>query len=355
MEHREALVSDMLAYAGRHGLFDESSPLLLMLSGGGDSVALLHLLARVCKERSQDLRVIHINHQLRGAEADADEAFVEQLCQYLGISCKLVRLDVAAYAVEHKLNLEDAGRILRYRAAENHLDELCSMQGKSPDEGRIVTAHTRDDRVENFFTRAIYGSGLGGLAGMAPRRGRIVRPLLDIDRARLRDFLSAESHAWREDPSNEDLSRTRAFIRARIIPEAEKLRPNFRENLARTMDLVADDDKVLSDMALSFAQNFCLERCKDEFIALDASLMLTLDPIMARRALRAAITETFEDASRLDASHLEAILEGMGILRQLANEGKKLPPRKKLFSRDIPPALRVTIICDTIRIARIQD
>ena len=352
----KSLLQQMNEYVDVHNLFVEDSPLLVMLSGGGDSVALLHLLSEVkCfeSEPEYDISVMHINHQLRGKEADGDEHFAVELCRKLGFQLEVRRLDVAGYAKEHKLNLEDAGRRLRYLEAERYLDELCGARQVPQGQGRIVTAHTRDDRVENFFARAIYGSGLGGLAGMAPKRGRIVRPLLDVDRKELRDWLTSQGYTWREDPSNEDTSKTRAFIRAEIIPKAEKLRPNFRENLARTMDLVADDDRLLSDMARSFAQDFCLERTLNESITLDARLVLTLDPVMARRVIRCAIVETFEDASRLDASHIVAILEGLDVLRRLVEGGEKLPPRKILYARDIPSALRVKINCATIEIARI--
>ncbi|MCL2746784.1 MAG: tRNA lysidine(34) synthetase TilS, partial [Coriobacteriia bacterium] len=354
----DTIFQRMQTYSARHQLFEKNSSLLLMLSGGGDSVALLHLLVQAQHlgfGSKYDLIVMHVNHQLRGIEADEDEAFVVHLCKEMDLHIEVRNVNVADYAQEHRLNLEDTGRTLRYREAEAYLNELCDTRQQPHSSGRIITAHTRDDRIENFFTRAIYGSGLGGLAGMAPRRGRIIRPLLDIDRTELRRWLTMQEYSWREDPSNQDTSRTRAFIRAHIVPEAEKLRPNFRENLARTMDLVADDDKLLSDMALSFAQNFCLERSKDDHIILDARLMLTLDPTMARRVVRCAITETFEDASRLDASHVVAILEGLDVLRHLIDSGEKVPPKKNLFVRDIPPALRVKINCATIGIARIQD
>ena len=375
----------MMSYVQSRQLIEINSPMLVMLSGGGDSVALLHLLLDAQAEaddgfdldeadgivsndsdisnagnamtqyiRSENISVLHVNHQLRGAESDADEAFCIQLCAQLGLPLEVRKLDVAGYASKHKLNLEDAGRILRYREAGVLLDRLCDRAQISRGFGRILTAHTRDDRVENFFARAIYGSGLGGLAGMTPKRKRVVRPLLDIDRSELRTWLEGQDYSWREDPSNDDLSRTRAFIRARIVPEAAALRPNFRENLARTMDLVADDDRLLSSMALGFAQDFCLERELDESLTLDAQLMLTLDLVMARRVVRTAIIETFEDASRLDAFHIRAILEGLDILRQMIDAGEKLPPRKVLFARDIPPALRVKINCATIEVARIQ-
>jgi len=332
----------ILDYVAEHSLFVEGAPLVVMVSGGGDSVALLHLLKELGEcVHSRDITVLHINHLLRGAESDADEAFVVKLCKELGLACELRRLDAAAFAHEQgKLNLEDAGRILRYRAAEELLDRLCDDAGAKREDGRIVTAHTRDDRVETFFMRAIYGSGTGGLAGIAPRRQRIVRPLLDIDRATLREWLSENGHIWREDASNEDLERTRAFIRANIVPEAEKLRPNFRENLARTMDLVADDDRLLTTMAQSFARDFCVRHEEDELVVLDTHLLLTLDRTMLRRVIRTAIIETFADASRLEAFHIEAIISGLDAL-----------PQK--FTRDIPPALRVKVNCATLEVARI--
>jgi len=353
-------------YVVRHKLLDMDAsdvPTLVMLSGGGDSVALLHLLTSGNDEITEcvqpsTITVLHINHQLRGEESDADEVFSRELCKQLELPIVVRRIDAAGYAADNKLNLEDACRILRYKEAEKLLDELCKQQEVPSSSGHIVVAHTRDDRVENFFARAIYGSGLGALAGISPQRGRIIRPLLDIDRKELRDWLTAGKHQWREDPSNDDLSRTRAFIRARIVPEAEKLRPNFRENLARTMDLIADDDTLLSSMALDFARGFCLEREAGERIVLDARLLLTLDPVMARRTIRTAITETFDDASRLDASHVKAIMKGLDTLRQLleADTGShaKLRPAKVIFARDVPPALRVRLNYDTIEVARIR-
>ena len=348
----------MLDYLTEHSLLVEGAPLLVMLSGGGDSVALLHLLATAGEcVQSEKISVLHINHLLRGADSDGDEAFVRELCEGLSVPCEIRRLDVAAYAAEQGgLNLEDAGRILRYQEADKLLDQLCDEARVSREDGRIATAHTRDDRVETFFMRAIYGSGTGALAGIAPKRQRIIRPLLDIDRAELRNWLEENAHSWREDKSNEDMRRTRAFIRAKIVPEAEKLRPNFRENLARTMDLIADDDRLLTNMAKQFARDFCVEREAEETVALDARLLLTLDRVMMRRVIRTAITETFADASRLESSHLEAIVAGMDALRKellkdadVSTQGKKL-----VFTRDIPPALRVKLNYDTLVVARIS-
>ena len=282
-------------------LFDATTPLVVMVSGGSDSVALLRLLADGAFKR---IRVLHVNHGLRGAAADSDEAFVVALSAQLGYPCVVRRYDVATLAAEQKRNVEDLGRELRYEAAEELADDL-------GEDARIATAHTRDDRVETFFERALQGAGPGALASIRAQRGRIVRPLLRCDRADLRAWLREIGQDWREDATNEDTTRTRAFIRARIIPAAEELAPTFRANLERSMDLLAEDDALLDELAAGFARDFCDERSAGKRLALNANLLATLEPVMARRVLRRAVLDTFPQASRLPQARyreLEAAL-----------------------------------------------
>ena len=292
------------------GLFDASTPLVVMVSGGGDSVALLHLLvAGAFKDQNETgsptpcrIQVLHVDHGLRGKAADADAAFVGALCEQLGCSCVVRHFDVATLAAARKRNVEDLGRELRYGAAEELADEL----GES---ARIVTAHTRDDRIETFFERALLGAGPGALASIRPVRGRIVRPLLRCDRADLRAWLREIAQPWREDASNSDMTRTRAFIRARIVPAAAELAPAFRDNLERTMDLLAEDDALLDALASGFARDFCDERSPGELLVLNADLLATLDSVMARRVLRRALLDTFPHAARLSQARYRE-LEG---------------------------------------------
>ncbi|MDR1412999.1 MAG: tRNA lysidine(34) synthetase TilS [Actinomycetes bacterium] len=326
--------TDVWTYIERHALFDGNTPLVLLCSGGGDSTALLRLLRS--RLNPDHCVVLHVNHLLRGADSDADEAFVRELCAELGLPLEVRRIDVEQVAANNGgQNLEDAGRTVRYEAAQELVDSVFPEQ-----EGRIVTAHTLDDRVETFFIRAIYGAGMDALASIAPRRGNIVRPLLSVTRRELRDWLRAGEYGWREDASNQDVERTRAFVRARIVPAAEELRGNFRRNLERTMDLLRDDGQLLSDMARRFASDFTLQCDPGRLLEMDARLLSTLDQVMARRTLREAIIATFPQASRLEAFHIEALSCALG---------------EKRYTRDLSGGLRATIKCDTLVVTRISS
>ncbi len=310
------------ATVARHGLLPVGAPVLVMLSGGGDSIALLHLFsAGAFGERP--LRALHVNHLLRGDESEADETFATQTCERLGVEVRVVRYDVSAFADQGGLNLEDAGRIVRYRFADEELDSWCAELGCRPAEGRIAVAHTLDDRVETFFMRAVSGAGAGALSSIAHSRGRIVRPLIECERKAVREALAAEGLAWREDPSNEDTARMRAHVRARMVPVAERLNPGFRAALARTMDLLADEDALLSRMASGFARDFADVTAGE--VRFNRELMRTLDRAMARRAVRTAVLDVFPAASRLESAHVEALVDG------LADDS---------FSRDLPGGLR---------------
>jgi len=305
-------------------LLPAAAPVLALVSGGADSVALLRLLATGALGQTGPLSVLHVNHLLRGDDSDADEAFVRDLCAELGVECSAVRFDVAAYAREAGLNLEDAGRRIRYRFADEALDEECRVARFAPAGGRIAVAHNRDDRVETFLMRAITGAGAGGFSSMGYARDRIVRPLLDCDRSAIRDWLRSTQHEWREDASNRDTTRLRARNRAEIVPVAEAINPAFRETLARSIDLLGADDVLLSRMADGFAHDFA-EIVSGERVEFDREWMSTLDRAMARRAVRSAVLTAFPDRSRLDSVHVEALVDGLG---------------DDAFARDLPGGLR---------------
>lgn len=315
---------------------------LVMLSGGGDSVALLRALVELQPELELTLHALHINHMIRGEDAEKDEAFVRELCATLDVPLEVVRVDVPALAAELGLNLEDAGRQVRYEKANELLERLVIETGAMPafygeSAGKIITAHTLDDRVETFFARAISGSGTGALGSIRIKRGNIIRPLLGIDRKTLREWLIARGQEWREDPSNEDESRTRAFIRARIVPACEELNPSFRTSLERTMDIVDADDNILSNMASMFARDFVDDRLEDSHVTFNLNFMRTLDPAMAKRTLRQGIIDTFPEASRLDYEHITRLIESFD---------------RESYVQDLPGMLRATVRYDTLKVAK---
>jgi len=314
------------ATAAAHDMLPAGAPVIAMVSGGADSMALLHLLAGGHLGAELRLSVLHVNHELRGAESDADAQFVETECARLGVACRAVRFDVAGYAQAEGLNLEDAGRRVRYRFAEEEADARAAELGFDPRHARIAVAHTLDDRIETFLMRLLAGAGAGGLASIRHVRGRIVRPLLDAPRDHVRAWLAAQpGGAWREDATNLDTSRTRARIRHEVMPALLAAEPALRTTLARTMGLLADEDALLSEMATAFARDFAAEKRREGEVALDRVMMTTLSRAMQRRTVRAALEAAFPEASRLDSAHIEAIVEG------LADD---------TFTRDLPWGLR---------------
>jgi tRNA(Ile)-lysidine synthase len=245
-------------------------PVVLMVSGGSDSVALARLLPEMYPRCFYT--ILHINHQLRGEDADGDERFVSALAEELGLPCEVRRIDVAALAaVRANGNVEDVGRDVRYRAANEVLDELCRQTGLAPAQGRIATAHTRDDRVETLFMRLVVGGGGSGLSSIPFVNERAIRPLLDCTRAELREELRKRSSVsavlrrgvacnalacdptcpvsphelWREDASNKDTQRLRAFVRHEVIPLLETRNPDLLTTVARSLDVLADEDSYL--------------------------------------------------------------------------------------------------------------
>ena len=312
-------------------MYDDDSVLVALISGGADSTALLHLLTSGTLPRFGTLHVLHINHMLRDAQSDGDAAFVQELCGRLDVPYEIASVDVAAYAEQLGLNVEEAGRAVRYEQAKELLDSLGADAS-----GRIVTAHTLDDRVETFLWRALWGAGTGALGSIAPTRNNIIRPLITSTRAEILDYLRAHGLSWREDATNADRTRTRAAIRHTLVPAIEQLRPGFRRNLERTMDLCAADDTILTRMERGFARDFA-RRGADGAVLFDATAMRTLEPAMRARTVRSALFDAFPEARRMDAEHIDALVAAFDA---------------DTFARDIGWDLRAELLCDTLKVAK---
>jgi tRNA(Ile)-lysidine synthase len=322
------------ATAAAHDMFEPGAPVLAMVSGGADSVALLRWLAGGGAATST-LSVLHVNHLLREDAADADAAFVAALCERLGVPCRTVRYDVAAYAEEAGLNLEDAGRRVRYRFAAEELDARCAEASVDPGRGRIATAHTLDDRAETLLMRLAQGTGPAGLISPPFRRGRLVRPLLECARRAVVAYLDALGQEWREDATNADVSRVRARVRAEVVPLLRDLNPRFGEAVSRTMQVLGDEDMLLDEMAAALVED-CVRRSGDE-LRIDGDATDGLPRPLLRRMLRRALFDAFPESSRLEFDHIEALCDG------IAESG---------FARDLPGGLRAFAEYGTLIISR---
>lgn len=253
------LMQRVKATISERALLEPGAPVVLMVSGGSDSTALAYASRQLQTEGILgQVVVLHVNHCLRGADADADEAFVAQLSQVLSLPLISVKADVAAEAQAGGENVEAVGRRIRYNAAQDALKELCRQQSQPLSEGRIFTAHTQDDRVENFYMRSIVGTGPGGFRSMLYRNGPVVRPLLDVSREDLRAYIEELAQAsempvardeagalWREDATNAHTDHFRAWVRHEIIPLMKQKNPQLLDTLSRSMNLVGDEDDML--------------------------------------------------------------------------------------------------------------
>jgi len=223
------LQEDVWDYCLRHGLLAPGNRVIVAVSGGSDSVALLRLLSLVREAHGLELICAHFNHRLRGAESDADEAFVRTLADSLNIPCEAGSGDVLAYAGAHHLSCEEAARELRLRFLRN----VAMERGAD----RIATGHTRDDQVETVLFRLLKGTGMRGMAGIAPRSGMFIRPLLGWSKKQLQAWLQECGCSWREDASNTDTRYERNFIRAEVIPLIESRFPAGATSISRVADI----------------------------------------------------------------------------------------------------------------------
>jgi tRNA(Ile)-lysidine synthase len=218
-------------------------PVLVALSGGSDSVALLCLLVECRGELGCSPYAVHVQHHLRGAEGGADEAFCRDLCLRRGVPFEVRDLDPRPPA---GTSPEAWWRRERYRLLEDaRVARGCAA---------VATAHTADDQAETVLLKLLRGSGPGGVAGIRRRRGHVVRPLLDARRAALRAWLIAHDQTWREDASNSGTDRPRTWIRNEVLPVLDRGVPRAVEHLVAFASNLAADEAVLAGIARSAAQ-----------------------------------------------------------------------------------------------------
>ena len=315
-----------------------AAPVILMVSGGADSIALLHMaatepldlgdgagLARVAKER---LHVLHVNHLLRGADADADQHFVQETCDSLGIHCTVLRVDVAKLAQERDGNVEEIGRRVRYDAARELAQKLCVEQGVSRQKAKILTAHTADDRAETFMMNVMRGSGMSGLASIPRHRGLIYRPLLNYTHDQLKDWLKARGLDWHEDATNTDTYYLRAYMRHNVLPLLKARNPMLVQTVCKIADLMTDEDDYLEGKAARKLRQITLRKSESSLV-LDALKLSSTDVVIARRVVRIVARQLIPEAW-LEFRHVDAVLEAVAAGVGVANLPQNLEARVRL-------------------------
>jgi tRNA(Ile)-lysidine synthase len=278
-------------------LFRPGETLIIGLSGGADSTALLDLLANL-PEGQPRLVAAHLNHCLRGAESDADEEFCRGLAEQYKIPFESRRVHVKTFAGSNALNLEDAGRQARIA----FFDKL-TITWKAT---AVVLAHHADDQAETVLMRLLRGSGMTGLAGMSYKNGRgIIRPLLNITRAEIETYLAERSLVWREDESNQDKSFLRNRLRHELLPILEQINPAVRSCLLTTATVLSAENELLDRQTVHAAEQIC--HVSANGITCSINQLIEYPLPLQRRIIRLMMLRQRGDLNQFSYQHVDAI------------------------------------------------
>ncbi|MBI2885660.1 MAG: tRNA lysidine(34) synthetase TilS [Chloroflexi bacterium] len=305
---------------------DHAAPLLVGVSGGQDSVCLLHVLWRLAPELSIRLVVAHLNHGLRGEQGAADAAFVRALCQELAVPCVVERRDVTGYLESHASvsSVEEAAREVRYA--------FFAQAAQGCGASTVAVGHTADDQVETVLLHLIRGSGLQGLGGMdsvgvwqdpaSGQRLRVIRPLLTARRSETEAYCSAHGLHFRTDISNLSAHLSRNRLRLETLPQLRKINPGVDQALLRLAQHAQEEERywrravaaVWPDVGeerpstLRQAQDTAGSGHRPNGVALRVAQMRALPPPLAKRVLQEAYGRLVPGARGLEAVHLDALL-----------------------------------------------
>jgi tRNA(Ile)-lysidine synthase len=319
-ESQPLLEQRVLDFIQQHHLVSGGEKLLVAVSGGPDSVCLLHILVKLQEELKAKLHLAHLNHQLRGAESEADADYVSDLARQWGIPATIEQRDVKGYQSQQRLSLEEAAREVRY----SFLTQVAKFIGAD----RVAVGHTRDDHIETILMHLIRGTGTRGLRGLQPytewksKTGSliIIRPLLEISHQETEDYCRHHRLAPRLDASNLSLSPLRNRIRQQLLPLLQSYNPRAAEALLRTARIASDDidsvDKEIARLWNRIAQQ------RGETIILDKKGFDRLPPTLKRYLLRASAERLLGSAKDIEMRHIE---EMMSALAKPAGKRLNLP------------------------------
>jgi len=317
-QKQNTFLEKVKATIAKHSMLSAGETVLVGLSGGPDSVCLLSVLNALKDELNLKLHAIYVDHGLRPDETPHEIEFCRKLCEEMSIPFVTRAIDVKSYAKEQGMNMQEAARELRYRIFDEMFHEIKA--------DRIALGHTADDQMETFFLRFLRGSGPGGLAGIPPVRAKIIRPLIEVERQDIEEFLKVQGISYVVDSSNlkEDYFRNR--LRLTLLQEFKRLNPRIAQTVSRTMDILREEERYF-EIAVTRALMKLISRKTDFRIELFLAPMESMDRVILRRVLRRAIEQT-KGLRGMGFQHIEDVME-------LVRKGK---PGDRLF---LPKGLRV--------------
>ena len=283
---------DLTAWMEQWNMFpDAGGTVLCAVSGGRDSVCLLHYLCSLARRCGFSVAAGHYNHHMRPT-AQRDEDFVRSLCEQLDVPFYTDGCDVVAAAREAGLGVEEMGRRLRYEFLERLADRLGAQ--------RVATAHHQADQAETVLLNLLRGTGPEGLGGIPPVRGRLIRPLLNTSREEIEAYLAEHGLGHVEDETNESLNFARNRLRHNVMPELEKIHPALRRSIARTAQIVSRENRYLDELAAGYLPGAGAE--------ISCAVLQSAPEVLRPRMVRLLLERLGTGKKDISAVHLEAVL-----------------------------------------------
>lgn len=316
----------------KHRMLETGDAVLMGVSGGADSVAMMHLLSELAECFSLRLGIAHLNHCLRGEESDRDERFVTALAEKFSIPCFIGRKDAEAYRKSCRLSPEEAAREIRY--------DFLSTTAQEKGFDRIALGHHADDNAELILMFLLRGSGLSGLSGIPPTRGgKYIRPLMNLSRSAITAYLRQKGADWVTDSSNSDPKYLRNRVRHELIPH---LKTHYSSHIVTTLnrlsEIIRDEEQWVSGIADDLFQTILISKEKER-VSLSVSGLADMPGAAQRRVIRHALFCVKGNLRRITFTHTEKILD---ILQK----------DEDLRCLDLPDRIRVTRKGDSLHVSK---
>ncbi len=285
-------------YIREHQMLEPGMTVVVGFSGGADSTALLELLWEYGKAQQIEVCALHINHGIRGAEADKDQAFCEAFCSARRIRLLVLQKDVPEVAKKEGISLEEAGRKVRYAA---FAEELAGSAD------RVALAHHQNDQAETMLFHLARGSGLRGLRGMEPVRGAYIRPFLCVTREEIVEWLTKRGISWVEDATNQELTYTRNRIRHQVIKPIEELRPGSIKRMAKTAEkLRGIEDFLREEVEKQWDKSVLIE---EDRLHISRDQLSKMHPVLRELLLLKGLEWLLQGGRSPEAVHVEQICQ----------------------------------------------
>lgn len=295
---------EVLKTIKKYNLIESGDKLVLGVSGGPDSISMLNVLREIAEDETIDLKfqivVSHINHNIR-KEAKEDEEFVKKYCDENNIKFFSKSIDVEKIANNSKIGIEEAGRKVRYEFFDEVLKETNS--------NKIAIAHNKNDKVETMIMNVLRGSGLLGLKGIEPKRGKYIRPLIEIEREKIEEYCEEKNLNPRIDKTNFDNTYSRNKVRNEVIPYIkQEFNPNIIKTLDRLSELVKEEDTYVEKQVEKAYQEIFIEG-NNEKIILNLKKFNNYEKVIKSRIVLYTITRLFGSSKGIEKIHIDDILK----------------------------------------------